>query len=100
MLSSIIIENIRQDGLLQITPEATTGLATPYWANAAEISNKGFELSINTINISNKDFSWTTNFNMLKTSTISKNWLRLLLCNMAAGTLSFKSRVIPCILSI
>ncbi len=52
------------DGLLQITPEATSGLATPYWANAAEISNKGFEFSINTLNISNKDFNWTTNFNI------------------------------------
>lgn len=32
--------------------------------NWASISNKGYELAINTQNISNDDFSWTTNFNI------------------------------------
>ncbi|MEQ6118786.1 SusC/RagA family TonB-linked outer membrane protein [Reichenbachiella sp. MALMAid0571] len=31
--------------------------------NIGEIKNKGFELSINSQNIVNKDFSWTSNFN-------------------------------------
>jgi len=42
---------------------ATTGFSN-YWSNAAEISNKGFELSINSTNISNKDFTWSTSFNV------------------------------------
>ena len=53
-----------KDGLLQVEPEAVTGITTPFWSNAAEISNKGFELTLNTINISKKNFTWTTNFNI------------------------------------
>ncbi len=33
-------------------------------ANWASISNKGYELGITTRNIRNKDFTWTTNFNI------------------------------------
>jgi TonB-linked SusC/RagA family outer membrane protein len=32
--------------------------------NLGEINNKGFEISLNTRNISNEDFTWTTDFNM------------------------------------
>lgn len=52
-----------RDGLLQLALPSTTGYST-YWSNAAEISNKGFELSINSVNIRNKDLTWTTNFNV------------------------------------
>ena len=31
--------------------------------NLGEVSNKGFEITINTINIANENFEWTTNFN-------------------------------------
>src|SRR5690606_19205281 len=34
--------------------------------NAAEISNKGFELAINSINIETKDLSWSTSFNIAR----------------------------------
>jgi TonB-linked SusC/RagA family outer membrane protein len=32
--------------------------------NIGEISNQGLELTLNTVNIANKDFSWTSNFNI------------------------------------
>lgn len=32
------------------------------WQNIATTQNRGVELSINTVNISKKDFTWTTNF--------------------------------------
>ncbi|MDI3320642.1 SusC/RagA family TonB-linked outer membrane protein [Pinibacter soli] len=51
------------NGLLQLPRPATTGFST-YWSNAAEISNKGFELTINSVNIQNKNFTWSTNFNV------------------------------------
>lgn len=51
------------DGLLQVALPATGGFSS-YWSNAAEISNKGFELGINTVNIRKNGFSWTTNFNI------------------------------------
>jgi TonB-linked SusC/RagA family outer membrane protein len=51
------------DVLLQIPQPATSGFST-YWSNAAEISNKGFEFSLNTINLRSKGLLWTTNFNI------------------------------------
>jgi TonB-linked SusC/RagA family outer membrane protein len=53
------------DGLLQLARPATTGFST-YWSNAAEISNKGFELAINSINVRKKDFTWSTSFNIAR----------------------------------
>lgn len=34
------------------------------WQNVGEIENKGFEFAVNSVNISNNDFSWSTNFNI------------------------------------
>lgn len=36
---------------------------TSIWDNVGKTSNTGFELSLNSINIQNKDFTWTTNVN-------------------------------------
>lgn len=51
--------------LLQLTLPSTTGFSS-YWSNAAEISNKGFEFAINTINYQNKNFSWSTSLNIAR----------------------------------
>jgi TonB-linked SusC/RagA family outer membrane protein len=51
------------NGLLQLALPGTTGFAT-YTSNAAEISNKGFEFNITSVNVKNKEFSWTTGFNV------------------------------------
>ncbi|QNF33337.1 TonB-dependent receptor [Adhaeribacter swui] len=51
------------DALLQLPVPARTGFAT-YITNAGEISNKGFELGINTVNVQAGDFTWNTNFNI------------------------------------
>jgi len=53
------------NGLLSVSLPATTGFAT-YTSNAAEISNKGFELNISTTNFKTKDFSWTTSLNVAR----------------------------------
>lgn len=58
-----VYDKYTSDGLLQITLPATTGFST-YWSNAAEISNKGFELAINSVNVETKDLTWTTSFNI------------------------------------
>ena len=52
-----------KDGLLQLARPATTGFGT-YWSNAAEISNRGFELAISSRNIEGKHFTWSTSFNV------------------------------------
>jgi hypothetical protein len=38
------------------------GSTTPPWANVGSLQNKGLELSLNTVNIDKKNFSWKSNF--------------------------------------
>jgi TonB-linked SusC/RagA family outer membrane protein len=46
------------------------GLANPYQIqNIGELENKGFEFSLNTRNISNENFIWTTNLNISTNET-------------------------------
>jgi TonB-linked SusC/RagA family outer membrane protein len=54
-----------RDGLLQPALPSTTGFAN-YWSNAAEISNKGFELNINSVNFDRGGLTWTTSFNIAR----------------------------------
>ncbi|QNL52642.1 TonB-dependent receptor [Olivibacter sp. SDN3] len=58
-----VYDKYTKDGLLPVTLAATTGFNS-YTANAAEISNRGFELAINSWNIRKQDFTWQTNFNI------------------------------------
>ncbi|MBQ8672744.1 MAG: TonB-dependent receptor [Bacteroides sp.] len=37
------------------------GAASNPWGNVGSLENKGFELTVNTTNITNKNFTWTTN---------------------------------------
>ncbi|EDM35564.1 outer membrane receptor; ragA protein [Pedobacter sp. BAL39] len=53
------------NGLLSLSLPATTGFGT-YISNAAEISNKGFELNISSTNLKTTDFSWTTSLNVAR----------------------------------
>ena len=50
------------------------------WVNVGEVTNKGVEFAINTINIQNKDFTWTSNFNI----SFNKNKLNSLNHGQAA----------------
>jgi TonB-linked SusC/RagA family outer membrane protein len=54
-----------KNGLIQLTEPATTGFSS-YWSNAVEISNKGLEFTVNTVNFrsAGNGFNWTTNFNI------------------------------------
>jgi TonB-linked SusC/RagA family outer membrane protein len=52
-----------RDGLLQLALPGTTGFST-YWSNATEISNRGFEFVLNTINLQKDGLTWTTSFNL------------------------------------
>ncbi|MBC8033956.1 MAG: SusC/RagA family TonB-linked outer membrane protein, partial [Chitinophagaceae bacterium] len=60
------------DVLLRVATPATTGFSS-YITNFGEISNRGFELSINSTNIRSRNFSWTTSFNVSQNiNTIEK----------------------------
>ncbi|WP_134088029.1 TonB-dependent receptor [Olivibacter sp. XZL3] len=62
-ISLNVYDKYTKDGLLPVTLAATTGYDS-YTSNAAEISNKGFELAINSYNIRKQDFTWQTSFNI------------------------------------
>jgi hypothetical protein len=75
------------DNLLQLPVAAITGF-TSYYANAGEISNKGFEVAINTVNVKTRAFSWTTSFNISRNvnkveklpipiNQYSRDWVRI-----------------------
>ncbi|WP_240155138.1 TonB-dependent receptor [Chitinophaga sp. Cy-1792] len=49
--------------LLRLPVQGSTGFSS-FNSNAGEISNKGYELGINSVNITNKDFTWNTNFSI------------------------------------
>jgi TonB-linked SusC/RagA family outer membrane protein len=51
------------NGLLSLALPATTGFAT-YRSNAAQISNKGFELALHFVNFQGRSFTWNTSFNI------------------------------------
>ncbi|TXK49228.1 TonB-dependent receptor [Pontibacter qinzhouensis] len=64
-LEANVYHKYTTNGLLQIPLPATTGFSS-YWSNAAEISNKGFELGINSVNVNTNDFTWSTSFNIAR----------------------------------
>ncbi len=41
-------------------PAYISGVISSPWVNTGEMRNKGFEFTLNTVNISNRDFSWTS----------------------------------------
>ncbi len=51
------------DDLMSVPLAATTGFGS-YESNAAEISNKGFELNIKSDNIKTSHFTWSSSFNI------------------------------------
>jgi TonB-linked SusC/RagA family outer membrane protein len=50
----------------QTPPSENSGL--PTWVNSAEMTNKGWELELNSVNVRTQDFTWTTS---LSASTVS-----------------------------
>jgi TonB-linked SusC/RagA family outer membrane protein len=56
--------NKRSDKLLQLVPQTdAVGIAAQY-ENVGAVNNRGWEFNLNTINITSRNFSWSTNFNI------------------------------------
>ena len=51
------------NALLNLPVPSSTGFTTQL-SNAAKISNKGYEIGINSVNVETKDFKWVTSFNI------------------------------------
>lgn len=54
-----------KDLILNENLPTSTGFSTVY-ANVGQVGNKGIEVSLSTVNIARRDFSWTTNINFAK----------------------------------
>jgi TonB-dependent starch-binding outer membrane protein SusC len=57
-----VYDKYTSDLLLQQPIRSSSGFSS-YWENVGEISNKGYEVSINSTNIQTKDLTWTTSLN-------------------------------------
>lgn len=58
-----LYRKVTHDLLLQALLPYTTGLSNAY-KNVGKMQNEGLEISLNTINIKNKVFSWSSSFNI------------------------------------
>lgn len=58
-----IYRNLNKDLLFAAPVAPSTGFYS-YTRNIGEVSNKGVELALNTVNINNNDWRWTTSFNI------------------------------------
>lgn len=56
-------KNNTKNLLLMVSQPLSVGFETR-WENSGEIENKGLEIGLTSKNIYNKNFSWTTNFNI------------------------------------
>jgi len=62
-LSVDLYRKYTTDLLLAVKAPSITGYST-YYSNAGEVSNKGIDISLTTVNIKTKNASWSTTFNV------------------------------------
>lgn len=63
---SMLVEVYQKD-TKDLLINADTALSQGYqtvWTNTGQVRNKGLEISLNTLNVSSKNFRWTTDFNI------------------------------------
>lgn len=56
--------NKKTTDMLLNTPTTAVSGTTGVLGNVGEMENKGFEITLNTVNVSNKDWRWTTSINV------------------------------------
>ena len=59
-----IYNNLTSDLLLDVSLPAVSGLTQEAVLNTGEVSNKGYEIELNSTNINKNDFKWATSFNL------------------------------------
>ncbi len=58
-----IYHNVTKNLLLQVSLPLSEGFETK-WENTGQIINNGVEISLNTLNIQSRNFTWSTDFNI------------------------------------
>jgi len=86
--SAELYNNSTKDLLLTASIPSTTGFLTQT-RNIGTTRNRGLELTINTVNISNKSFRWSTDFNI----SFNRNKVLSLVTGSADDYMIFKSGV-------
>lgn len=67
-----VYRNITKDLLIQVSQPLSVGFETR-WENTGEIENKGIEVGINSVNIRQGRFEWSTDFNVnFNSNTVRK----------------------------
>jgi TonB-linked SusC/RagA family outer membrane protein len=56
----------RTSDMLLLVPVPSPSGTSSVFGNIGEMSNKGFELALNSVNVANRDFRWSTSFNMAR----------------------------------
>jgi len=56
------------DQLLFLQPTLAYSGFSSYWNNIGKVRNRGLEIELSTVNVNNKDFQWTTTFNLATNS--------------------------------
>jgi TonB-linked SusC/RagA family outer membrane protein len=56
----------KTEDMLLNTPVTAVSGTTSVFGNVGAMSNKGVELTLNTVNVANKDWRWTSSFNVAK----------------------------------
>lgn len=67
LIADVYKKDIKNLLMQAALPSYVSGVISSPWVNAGEMTNKGIELTLNTVNISTKDFAWRTGI------TFSKN---------------------------
>lgn len=62
-LSVDAYRNVTRNLLLQVSQPTSVGFETR-WQNMGELTNKGLEVTLSTVNIDRKDFKWDMDFNI------------------------------------
>ncbi|MEC5144444.1 TonB-dependent receptor [Chitinophaga sp. 212800010-3] len=62
-LTADVYYKYTSDVLLLLPKAGATGFSNAY-SNAGEISNRGYEIGLNTTNITSRNFTWASNFNI------------------------------------
>ncbi|UPQ78311.1 SusC/RagA family TonB-linked outer membrane protein [Flavobacterium azooxidireducens] len=88
MLSAAIFKNRSSNQLVGIPIPATTGFTSMQANLNATVENRGYEFTLNTVNISNQNFKWSTDINL----SILQNEL-IEFPNLEASVYSQKYRV-------
>lgn len=83
-------EKVTSDLLLNASLPITTGYSSAF-KNVGKVSNTGLEFTLNTINLSNTKFQWSTNFNI----SFNKNKVIALTDNQEALTSGVSSSAQP-----